>query len=232
MSSLSFPGHPKVVALLDKHIGQPLDDPLPDPPVPELLDGLLKGLNNCKKNADRRTESAREAAKVGQETLTRARKRLERQGSIAKARPTLVDEEPKRLKVKDRDLSQRQSTADLESHPRTYPEGKNAGNSARHSTPSTKSPAQLTKVKRELSGRFNCLEGKETPLISHLTAARCVLRFIYSFSRSFGYLASDSCWAGFYWSRSTAKEEETQNHARPGDSIVPRAWQPRCESVL
>jgi hypothetical protein len=156
MSSLSFPGHPKVLALLDKHIGQPLEDPLPDPPVPELLDGLLKGLNNCKKNADRRTESAREAARIGQETLTRARRRLERQGSIARSRSALGDEEPKRTKKQDRDLAQRQSTAstaDLDLHPRTYAEGKNAGNVARQPTPGTKSPAQLSKVKRELSGK-------------------------------------------------------------------------------
>ena len=164
-----FPGHPLVVALLDKHLGQSLDDPLPDPPVPELLDGLLKGLNNCKKNADRRTESAREAARIGQETLTRARKRLERQGSIAKSRPTPGDQEPKRSKIKDRDLAQRQSTADLEPHPRIHTEGKNAGNSVRHSTPGTKSPAQLTKVKRELSGKSRRWSGNETSFTLYLT---------------------------------------------------------------
>jgi hypothetical protein len=214
---MSFPGHPKVVALLDKHIGQPLEDPLPDPPVPELLDGLLKGLNNCKKNADRRAESAREAAKIGQDTLIRARKRLERQGSIARPRSTLGDDEPKRSKIKDRDLAQRQSTtavADLDPHLRIHTDGKNAGNSVRQSTPGTKSPAQLSKVKRELSGKPRYLSGKKPRF--HATSNGYLSsspHLFFSFPCAFGHLTPGSFRPRGYWSWSTTEEEETQGRA-------------------
>jgi hypothetical protein len=159
MSSSLYPGHPKVAALLDTHIGHPLEGPLPDVPVPQLLDGLLKGLNNCKKNADRRAESAREAARVGQETLARARRRLDKSsGSGGRLMPGLGHDEYQKPKVKDRDGSQRPSTlvtTEGDMGFRGHAEGRYVAESGRNLTPAAKSPASNVRVKRELSGEHD-----------------------------------------------------------------------------
>lgn len=78
-----FPGHPKVSLFLDNYINHQPGQPLPDPPDPDLLDGFIKGLNSCKRNADKRAESAREALRVGQEGLNKARRKLDKQHASA-----------------------------------------------------------------------------------------------------------------------------------------------------
>ena len=154
--SATFPGNPKVSTVLERYISRPNEGSSAEVPDVSLLEVFQKGLDNYKKHADRRVESAQEAVRIGQETLTRARRKLEGQTSSGKVKTTHPgDDDGRKSSTKQKDPLHRHGSSasrDPESRPKVHSERKANGHDAWVPNTSVKSPLPVAKFKRELPG--------------------------------------------------------------------------------
>jgi hypothetical protein len=174
--STSFPGNPKVAYALEKYISRPLEASPPEVPNVGLLEVFQKGLDNFKKHADRRVESSQEAVRVGQETLVQARIKLKGHLSGSKVEPSQgAEDDGRKIKNKEKDSLHRHSSGthrDVDPMSKLQGERRVNDHGNWGSSSAVKSPVQVPRIKRELSGR-----SMEPLLLVHCWDSNCTLSF-------------------------------------------------------